>query len=63
MADQHISIASVIQNRSDRPGAASLVLTTHESNERAIQTTLGRLEKLSIVLERPLLLRIADFND
>lgn len=63
MADQSVSIASVIQNRADRPDAASLVLTTHESNERAIQSTLARLRKLSIVLEAPLLLRIAEFAD
>lgn len=63
MADQHVSIASVIQSSADRPDAASLVLTTHESNERAIQTTLARFKKLPAVLEKPLLLRIADFSD
>src|SRR5690606_23450887 len=36
MAKQKVSIASLIQSPADRPGAASLVLTTHESNERAI---------------------------
>jgi homoserine dehydrogenase len=63
MADQHVSIASLIQNRADRPDAASLVLTTHDSNERAIQTTIARLKKLSVVLEPPLLLRIGDFGE
>jgi homoserine dehydrogenase len=63
MADQHVSIASVIQNRADRPDAASLVLTTHDSNELAIQKTIARLGKLSVVLEPPLLLRIGDFGE
>ena len=63
MADQHVSIASLIQNRADRPDAASLVLTTHDSNERAIQATIARLKKLSVVLEPPLLLRIGDFGE
>jgi homoserine dehydrogenase len=63
MADQQVSIASLIQNRADRPDAASLVLTTHDSNERAIQTTIARLKKLSVVLEPPLLLRIGDFGE
>lgn len=63
MADQQVSIASVIQNRADRPDAASLVLTTHDSNERAIHTTMARLAKLPVVLEPPLLLRIADFAE
>ncbi|HWL16762.1 MAG TPA: homoserine dehydrogenase, partial [Opitutus sp.] len=52
-ADQHVSIASVIQGPADRPDAASLVLTTHDSNELAIQRTLARLKKLSVVLEAP----------
>jgi homoserine dehydrogenase len=62
MAEQKVSIASVIQNRADRPDAASLVLTTHDSNEAAIQATLAKLGKLSVLLEPPLLLRIGDFD-
>jgi len=63
MAEQHVSIASVIQNQADRPDAASLVLTTHDSNEAAIAKTIARLRKLPVVLEAPLLLRIADFSE
>jgi homoserine dehydrogenase len=63
MAKHHISIASVIQSPAERAGAASLVLTTHESDERAMQRTLQRLTSLSSVLEAPVLLRIGDFND
>jgi homoserine dehydrogenase len=63
MSDQQVSIASLIQNRADRPDAASLVLTTHDSNEHAIQTAIARLAKLPVVLEAPLLLRIGDFKD
>ena len=63
MARHAISIASVIQSPSDEPGAASLVLTTHESNERAMRATLGRLSRLASMLDQPLLLRIADFDD
>jgi homoserine dehydrogenase len=61
-AKQQVSIASVIQGPSERAGAASLVLTTHESNERAIRTTLKQLAALGAVLEAPLLLRIGDFE-
>jgi homoserine dehydrogenase len=63
LADHHVSVASLIQNRADRPEAASLVLTTHESNEHAMQATLARLRRLPVVLEPPLLLRIADFAE
>ncbi len=56
-----VSIASVLQRPSETPGAASLILTTHRSNEKAIRATVARLKKLSSVLGEPVLLRIADF--
>ncbi len=62
MAKQKVSIASVIQTPSDHPGAASLVLTTHESNERAMGATLKQFKRLSAVLGEPVLLRIGDFE-
>jgi hypothetical protein len=43
MARHRMSIASVIQNPSEREGAASLVLTTHESDERSMRGALRRL--------------------
>ncbi|MEO5961180.1 MAG: homoserine dehydrogenase [Opitutaceae bacterium] len=63
MAKHRISIASVIQNPAERAGAASLVLTTHESNERAMRATLKQLANLASMLEAPVLLRSGDFND
>jgi homoserine dehydrogenase len=63
MARQRVSIATVIQNPSERAGAASLVLTTHESNERSIRRALRHLGGLGSVLEEPLLLRIGDFSE
>jgi homoserine dehydrogenase len=62
MAKQQVSIASVIQSPADQPGAASLVLTTHESNERAMGSTLRQLRALAAVLDQPVLLRIGDFE-
>ena len=61
-ARQRVSIASVIQNPAERRGAASLVLTTHESDEHAMRAALGTLGRLASVLEAPLLLRIGDFR-
>jgi homoserine dehydrogenase len=63
MAKHQVSIASVIQNPAERAGAASLVLTTHESDEHAMQATLKQLTALASTLDTPLLLRIGDFND
>lgn len=63
LAAQHVSIASVIQSAQEPAGAASLVLTTHWSDERAMRATLARLGRLGCVLEKPLLLRIGDFSE
>ncbi len=63
MANNQVSIASVIQTGAGRADAASLILTTHESNEKAIAQTLADLAKLPSVLEKPLLLRIGDFAE
>ena len=63
MARNKMSIASVIQNPSDHAGSASLVLTTHESDERSMRSALRALSRLSSVREAPLLLRIGDLGD
>ncbi len=62
-ARNEISIESVIQRGSLRPGAAMLILTTHESHEQAIRSTLAGLTELDSVLEAPLVLRIGDFAE
>ncbi|WP_404420182.1 homoserine dehydrogenase [Nibricoccus sp. IMCC34717] len=63
MARHRVSIASVIQSPGERQEAASLILTTHESNEKAMGETLAELGRAACVLESPLLLRIGDFAD
>ena len=62
-AKNHLSIASVIQTAAEPANAACLILTTHQSNERAIHATLKDLGRLRSVLDEPLLLRIGDFTD
>ncbi|MDD3180531.1 MAG: homoserine dehydrogenase [Opitutaceae bacterium] len=56
-----VSIESVLQHPSPHPRAASLILTTHRSNEHALRGTVSALQRLGCVLDEPLLLRIADF--
>lgn len=63
MAHNRVSIASVLQRESAAPGSASLILTTHETNQAAIQRTLHGLKETPSVLDEPMLLRIADFAD
>lgn len=62
MARHRVSIATVSQGPSERARAASLVLTTHESDELAIGRTLRRLRALATVVEEPVLLRIGNFG-
>ena len=63
MARCRMSIASVIQGPSERAGLASLVLTTHESDERSMRSALRSLGALGSVREPPLLLRIGEFGE
>jgi len=63
MARNKMSIASVIQSPSEEAGLASLVLTTHESDERSMRRALRALAGLSSVRQKPLLLRIGDLGD
>ena len=63
MANHRVSIASVTQPEVAEEGTAVLILTTHESNERAIRETLADLARLPAVVEAPLLLRIGDFAE
>ena len=58
-----VSIASVGQSPTTLSKAASLILTTHESNEKAIRAAMKQLRRTSAVLGEPLLLRIASFED
>ncbi len=62
-AKYKVSIASVRQRPGAKAGAASLILTTHRSNEKAIRAAVKNLGQLSAVLDKPLLLRIASFDD
>jgi len=62
-ARQRVSLASVIQRGAVQPCAASLVLTTHESDEAAMGATLAQLGRVSAVLDQPLLLRIGRFPE
>ncbi|HEY1849310.1 MAG TPA: homoserine dehydrogenase [Opitutaceae bacterium] len=63
MARSRMSIASVIQGPSERSGLASLVLTTHESDERSMRSALRSLGALGSVREPPLLLRIGEYGE
>lgn len=58
-----ISIESVLQMPASIKGAASLVLTTHLASEKAIHDATDNLTADRAVLQKPFLLRIANFED
>lgn len=58
LAKYNISIATMIQNELPDEQTASLIFTTHSSNEKEMSEALKHLEKLQNVLDKPMLLRI-----
>jgi len=62
LSDQAVSIATVSQTLMEGRTAASLILTTHDTNEHSIGIALEKLENLPGVLEAPVLFRMFDPN-
>ena len=61
LRDSGISLESMLQ-RGRAPGeAVPVVLTTHDSPERAMRKAIARIEALETVLESPALIRIESF--
>ena len=63
LADQEVSIATVLQTGIPERSAASIILTTHATNEHSIALAIDALEGLSGVLDKPVLLRMFDPNN
>ena len=63
LADQEVSIATVLQTGIPERSAASIILTTHATNEHSIALAINALEGLSGVLDKPVLLRMFDPNN
>ena len=62
MANHDVSIASMIQPEESSNQKTTLILTTHQSNEKRIQDTVRDLEELKNVHRNPFLLRIVNFD-
>lgn len=60
LGKHNISISSVIQKGRKLDGAVPIVMTTHKSRERDVQTALLEINKLDIVCEDTMLIRIGD---
>ena len=62
LSDEEVSIATVSQSLKECRSVASLILTTHQTNEHSMSLALEKLEKLPGVLETPVLFRMFDPN-
>jgi len=63
MAENAVSIATVLQRENSIENAATLILTTHETSFARLDGTLAQLEEMPTLLEKPVTLRIAEFSD
>lgn len=63
LARHRISIESVLQTPAADKGTATLVLTTHLASEKQVRDAANALTVEKAVLQKPFLLRIANFED
>jgi homoserine dehydrogenase len=61
LADERISLESMLQRGRSEAGEVPVVLTTHETEEARMQRALARIAKLKAVAEAPCLIRIEAF--
>jgi len=55
-----ISIASVIQKGRGASGAVPVVMMTHEARERNIRRALKEIDKMDVILDKTMLIRVED---
>ncbi len=61
LAKERISLESMLQRGRSESGEVPVVLTTHETEEAAMQRALSRIAKLGAVAEEPCMIRIEAF--
>ena len=61
LAEERISLESMIQRGRSETGEVPVVLTTHETEEARMQRAVSRIAKLKAVAEEPHLIRIESF--
>jgi homoserine dehydrogenase len=61
LAQERISLESMLQRGRSQSGEVPVVLTTHETEEAAMRRALTRIAKLKAVAEQPCLIRIEAF--
>ena len=61
LRDERVSLESMLQRGRSKTKAVPVVLTTHETEEAAMQRAIARIAKLGAVAEEPCVIRIESF--
>lgn len=62
LGSRNIGIAAVIQKGRRQSGAVPLVITTHKAREKDVREALVEIDKLDVVLDKTMVIRIEDNN-
>ncbi len=62
LKSNNVSMGSVLQHSRDPGEPVAVVLTLHETEERAMVMTLTEIEALELVVEPPVMIRIEEFH-
>ncbi len=60
LGEHEISIASVIQKGRGVSGAVPVVMMTHEARERNVRRALREIDKMDVILDKTMLIRVED---
>ena len=60
LGENNISIATVIQKARGEGGAVPIVMTTYRAQEKNVRQALKKIDKLNMVLDKTILIRIED---
>ena len=60
LGENNISIATCIQKASKEEGAVPIVMTTYKAQEKNVQKALKKINKLDMVQDETILIRIED---
>jgi len=60
LGENNISIATVIQKARHEEGAVPIVMTTYKAKEKNVRKALKKIDKMDIVQDKTILVRIED---
>ena len=62
LGNKNIGIAAVIQKGRRQSGAVPLVITTYKAREKDVREAMVEIDKLDVVLDKTMIIRIEDNN-